>query len=1299
MMKRVLVSLLLLAGSLLSFAGVGHYVDPRIGTEGLGRTVIAPSVPFGMVKPSPDCTSSPNSGWLPMPERVDGFAQVHVSGTGGGPKYGNILIQPFSGELEGRFHYAHRKSEDASLGYYSTEFEENGIRTEITTAAKASFYRITYPAGSRPALSVDAGFFLGENPVPKAREAQQFEGSFAEVVSDHEVRGWSTISGGWNNGAGYTVYFHLVTDRAFDATSHWEENGREGELLGFADGTGVLNVKIGISFLSMDKARANLEEQIDHWSFDKVLADCRALWEKELSRVNVNGTKAQKRMFYTALYHTMLMPVDRTGEWDKCDPSEIYYDDYYAIWDTYRTSSPLLAIIDPQREADIVNALLNIYRKDGFLPDARSGNSNGRTQGGSNAEIVIADAFVKGLPGIDWELALEAMIKDAEVVPADDEAEGRGGLQEYNSLGYVPWGIDRAGNRTVEYAMCDYAIYTVAKGLGKDDIAAKYLERSSNWKNLWRADTECDGVRGFVMPRSAAGEWLDDLTFGHSAISHPTYRYTTTMFEGPWYVKWWSSFFYEASSWEYSLSIPHDVPGLVEACGGADSFEKRLDTFFGHGYYNVNNEPSFLTPCLYHWIGKPEKTSARVLQIIDAHFNDSPAGLPGNDDSGAMSSWLAFHMTGLYPLAGDSLYVIHTPVLRRSVFRLANGKTFTVKARGLSARRNRVVSARLNGKKLDSFFLSHNELMEGGKLVLVMGKGEAAPAPAELAAPVPAPGSPAVIRDTLLFTYKLHGQTRRFTVHYDMLGDSLRYNWEIERNLKMWHGSYTMSPEAMQNGGVLSSRMPEDGNHLVLGDDELFNMLSRKAYSDVIANGRCRFAGTEWKLADRNDVALSRSLLHLVDVNEGAQMWVLDIPQMPVIWKMQDNPLEQNWTCSSLDGLRNRILGQKELTGGIYYAYPVHEIQPETAAPRGYEPFYVSHYGRHGSRYLTEDRRYQQALEFFEGQALKGNLTPVGQEVLEKLRALWPEVEGLGGLLSVIGEQQHHDIAARLCSRYPTLFAGEGRITAVSSTKPRCIASMNFFCNSLEENNPQLEISRDSDPSNMAYIAYNTPEVKADGDEYGSFWAPDFRRFEVENIHPERLCSSLLKNSAGIYLQDIFDWLYWIAVDIQDIPADIDFLCYFTPDELFGKWRTVDFRMYLQNCNAPLTRGVGPASAKTLLADFLEDATAAVAGNGLRADLRFGHDTNLIRLLSLMGVEECSVAESDPEEFWRAWQDWNVSPMAANLQLVFYLKSASSPVLVKFLLNEHETRICGVKPVSGPYYDWAEISAHWEKVL
>ena len=418
------------------------WVDPRIGSEGLGRTFIGPSCPFGMVKPSPDCTSSPNSGWLPMPARVDGFAQVHVSGTGGGPKYGNILLMPQAEYgLQRRWDY--RDSEEILPAYYAARLRESGIRVEITTAERSSVYRITYPEAGDRALVVDLGFFLGEQPTPGAREAQEFGDSGAEFLGERTLCGFQTVSGGWNNGGPYTVYFCLEADRPFVRSGL--TRGADGKTLAamdFGPDAREVELRVGISFLSTDKAQENLRS-VSGRSFDQVRSDCLAQWNALLGRLQPGrGTPArQKRMFYTALYHTMLMPVDRTGEWAPAAPDEPYYDDYYALWDTYRTSLPLITLLDPVREAELVSALLTIYRHDGYLPDARSGNANGRTQGGSNAEIVIADAFVKGLQGIDYPLALEAMLKDAEVPPADDEAEGRGGLEDYNRLGYGgAWG-------------------------------------------------------------------------------------------------------------------------------------------------------------------------------------------------------------------------------------------------------------------------------------------------------------------------------------------------------------------------------------------------------------------------------------------------------------------------------------------------------------------------------------------------------------------------------------------------------------------------------------------------------------------------------------------------------------------------------------------------------------------------------------------------------------------------------------------------------------------------------------------
>lgn len=1317
MRNAVLLSvlMLLLGGAAEASSRVTDFVDPRIGSEGLGRVYVGPCRPFGMVKPSPDCTTAPNSGWLPAPEQVNGFAQVHVSGTGGGPKYGNILIQPYSDPDGPRVF--HRAAEDIRLGYYRTEYEENGIVTEITAAPRVSFYRISYPEGSEARLAVDLGFFLGENPVPKAREAQQFEGAFCTVEDETTVSGWQTISGGWNNGAPYTVYFCLKSDIPFDSRLWEHPDGKCGADLSFAGQ--CVNLRIGISFLSIDKARENMDETPEK-DFDSAYRACVDDWESLLSRISIsrNTPLKYKRMFYTGLYHTMLMPSDRTGEWEKCRPDEPYYDDYYAIWDTYRTSSPLLTLLDPQRDADIVNGLLAIYRHDGYLPDARSGNSNGRTQGGSNAEIVIADAYAKGLPGIDWELALEAMLKDAEVPPEDDEAEGRGGLDEYNRLGYIPWGIPRAGNRTLEYAFCDYAISTVARGLGKDDVADKYLERSRSWRNLWRADYEDDGVSGFIMPRDASGSWLDELPFGHSSRFTPTYTYTPTMFEGPWYTKWWSDFFYEATSWEYSLSVPHDVDGLVDVCGGPVAFEKRLDRFFDGGYYNVNNEPSFLSPCLYHWLGRPDKSSARIRQIVAEHFDDSPSGLPGNDDSGAMSSWLAFHMMGLYPLAGEDIYLINAPFVRKTVLDLPQGGKLVIKAKGLSRGRYAVRSARLNGKLLDDMRITHSDLVRGGKLVLRMGKGTRLPEKARRSE-VRLPGGhvrqAVAVTDTLRFVFSLHGQTRRYDVALLESGDTLYFDWGIERNLHWQSGSYAVSPQARQHASSLSLLMPEDGHHVILPGDQTFALLSSEAYRALKSSGKMTFHHTGWVLEESDEMALGTGLLHVRDIHEGAQMWILDRPDLPLIWKMSDSPYEQDWSCTSLSAERQALLSEPDRLGGIYYAYP-EPAGGETPAPDGYEVFHVSHYGRHGSRYLTEDARYERPLAFFEQQASKDNLTPAGEELLRRLRTLWSAVRGRGGRLSEVGVRQHRGIARRLYARYPSLFRDGADVQAYSSTTGRCVASMNAFCASLAECDPSLRIVRDSSAANMDFIAYKSDAVIA-LDSEDAPWREAFHGFQRRCIVPGRFFRALLKDpskavfserytqavypekpSRDVLMLQAMEDIYWIAVGMQNIEAPaLDFYEFFTLEELFGIWRTINYRMYVVNGWSVEGDGAGPQSAASLLRHILDDADAAVAGNAPAATLRFGHDTNLLRLLALMGIDGAEARSADPESYWRLWQEFDLSPMAANLQMVFY-RNKSGEVLVKSLLNEREVDL-HINGKDGPYYPWSVLRPYLESKL
>ena len=839
-------------------------VDPKIGMEGVGRTFPGPSMPFGMCKPGPDCGVLPNAGWAKMPEKVTGFSQTHVSGTGGGQKYGNILIQPGVKPQK-------RVNEEIALGYYATTFE-NGIRTEITTSERCAFYRIHYPKDAL--LLIDVTHYLGKDSVPDKREKQQFVGADIEIINNHEVRGFSRIRGGWNNGDAYTVYFCLQSDKPF------EQKGKD--IVAFADT--LVNIKVGISYVSEQQAKRNIPAN----DFDGQLNKVRERWEQQLSKIQIKGSERDKRMFYTALYHTMLMPVDKTGENPKWTESP-YYDDYYAIWDTYRTSTPLITLLDEQREANIVNALLNIYKREGYMPDARSGDCNGRTQGGSNAEVVIADAFVKGLKGIDYNLALQAMLKDAEVDPgADHEKHGRGGLKEYTELGYIPYGIDRAGNRTIEYAYNDYCIALVAKGLGRSDIYEQYLKQSQNWKNLWRSDYEWDGVKGYIMPKDAQGRWLDSVPWGHSKVYHPQIPYTPITKVAPWYLPWWSTFFYEALSAEYSLSIPHDVPGLIEACGGAETFRKRLDMFFDRKRYNVGNEPSFLTPYLYHWIGRPDLSSERVREIVTSNYTDQPDGLPGNDDSGAMSSWLAFHMMGLYPNAGQSYYLLHAPLIPEWTLQLCNGKTLRGIVKGKGTHFEKVT---LNGKVLDDARLEHADLMEGGELMFHVSTKKPQKAASDFTpskVEVYSGESPGLLRVnrqscTPLFTaqicFTLNRQYRTWPLVCRWLGDILVVSCK--------DATYLTPRSIVEHGKGFCWDIPSDG--AVYEAKGTFAFISLEALHDLQEKGFFVYDGITWRLVDQGD-----SLHVRADIDQ-TEMWIALKDDLPFVVEMRNNPLGIDW--------------------------------------------------------------------------------------------------------------------------------------------------------------------------------------------------------------------------------------------------------------------------------------------------------------------------------------------------------------------------------------------------------------------
>lgn len=734
-MKRIIITFSLLCSFSLIVVGQNKFpadfVDPFIGTEGGGNVFPGACLPFGMIKLGPDCGDMTSNAGYSSEGDINGFSHVHVSGTGGGPKYGNVLVMPITGEVN--LHCGSlRSDEKAAVGYYAVKLNRYNILAELTSTQRAGFHQYTFPAG-KSSILVDAGSFLKTSFCTNCDELQKLVGSEVEIISDTLIEGYTRVRHGWNEAEAYTVYFSIIFDTPAKSYGTWKNEkikygnkseSDSGEASGAfftfnTDANQVIRLKVGISFLGRLKARENAVREIPQWNFEKRRQAAVNEWNKYLSVVQVKTANPDlKKMFYTALYHSLLMPVDRTGENPLWVSEAPYYDDYYAIWDTYRATHPLITLIAPEKQVEIIQSLIDIYKHEKFMPDARSGNETGRTQGGSNCDVLIADAFFKGLKGIDYETGLESMLNNAENDPGDDaRAKGRGGISDYNKLGYISTSFERAGSRTVEYAYNDFCIAQLARGLGKDSIYQKYLQRSGNWRNLWKPIKD-HGAQGFIMPRSANGNW-DEAYKGRNWTPergwYDVYPFTT-LTSGSW-----PDFFYEANSWEYSLYVPHDVYGLMQASGGREKFVARLDTFFEKGYFNIGNEPSFLTPCLYNYVGSPDKTAERVRKAIKRNYNATKTGLPGNDDSGSMSAWFAFHSMGFFPNAGQDVYLITAPMFEKVILTLGNGKQFTITTKNLSDKNKYIISAKLNGKNFNQSWFRHSTLMEGGTLEFIMG--------------------------------------------------------------------------------------------------------------------------------------------------------------------------------------------------------------------------------------------------------------------------------------------------------------------------------------------------------------------------------------------------------------------------------------------------------------------------------------------------------------------------------------------------------------------------------------------------
>lgn len=691
-------------------------VNVFIGTGGHGHTHPAATRPFGMVQVGPDTRLGGwdgSSGYHYSDSRIFGFTHTHLSGTGI-PDYGDVLLMPLSGEVrtengaDGRPGYASAFShehETASPGYYAVTLEDAGVRAEMTATTRTGLHRYTFPPDRDAHLIVDL-----EHLDTVVESYLRLSGQ-RDAVGLRRSTGWAKDQRAYfalRFSEPYTSVRLLVDGQ--DVSGREARGTRVKAVFSFGRPQAPLLVRVALSGVDTEGAARNLEAEHDGWDFEGARAAAHDAWERELSKITVRGgTLAQRRIFYTALYHSVLAPnvfMDADGRYRGLDrrvhrADGFTYYSVFSLWDTYRALHPLLTIVDRARTTDFIRTFLRHYTEGGRLPVWELAGNETDTMIGYHAVPVIADAWLKGIDGFDRDLAWRAMTGSAD---AD-----RFGLAAYKRHGYIPADAEAESvSKTLEYAYDDWTIAMVARATGRTAAYERFLRRSQAWKHVF------DPATGFMRARED-GFWVTPFDPVEVNV-----HYT------------------EANAWQYSFAVPHDIDGLIRAHGGPWTFARRLDALFSAdsrttgrdqpditgtiGQYAHGNEPSHHVAYLYANAGQPWKTQTMVRRIVDTLYADAPDGLPGNEDCGQMSAWLVFSALGFYPVApGSGEYVIGTPLFEEATMRLENGRTFTVRAPGVTPEAIYVQRATLDGKPWTRSALPHAAVAAGGELVLHMG--------------------------------------------------------------------------------------------------------------------------------------------------------------------------------------------------------------------------------------------------------------------------------------------------------------------------------------------------------------------------------------------------------------------------------------------------------------------------------------------------------------------------------------------------------------------------------------------------
>ena len=727
MMKRLvnLLAAFILSVNCISAQNLTRWVNPFIGTGAVqsslsGNNYPGATVPFGMVQLSPDTREAPDwaqaSGYDYNDSIIYGFSHTRLSGTGASDFIDILLFPTISDKRKSTFTHQH---EQARPGYYQVLLKDEKIQAELTASVHVGVHRYTCSDGDQLKLWLDL-----DHSANKGSWNRRIIQSQLRMVSPTVVEGYRIITG-WAKLR--KIYFHLefsqpiLSNQLYDGNRMYENtpviNGTELRGLFCFDKkwNKELICKVALSPVSIENARLNMATEIPGWDFEYIARAAETSWEKELKKIIIQGTDLQKKIFYTALYHTMVQPntmSDVNGEYMASDyvtrsvaKGEVHYSTF-SLWDTFRAAHPLYTLIHTHRIPDFVKSMMRQYDYYGYLPVWQLWGQDNYCMIGNHSIPVIVDAVLKGVAGVDEEKAYEAVFNSSIVSHPNSPFE------VWEKYGYMPENIQtQSVSITLEQAFDDWCVAQLAKRLGKEKDYNHFMKRSAFYRNLFNSKT------GFFQPKNDKGEWIepfDPYKYG----ANGGYPFT------------------EGNAWQYFWYVPQNIPDLISLTGGNKAFVAKLDTFFTVSYqsgalndnasgfvgqYAHGNEPSHHVAYLYACAGEPWKTQKYVAYIMNELYNDSSSGYAGNDDCGEMSAWYVFGALGFYPVnpvSGE--YVIGTPMLEEAVIQLPGRKTFTVKAPRKEDNEVYICSMKLNGEKYTKNYITHQNIMKGGILEFVM---------------------------------------------------------------------------------------------------------------------------------------------------------------------------------------------------------------------------------------------------------------------------------------------------------------------------------------------------------------------------------------------------------------------------------------------------------------------------------------------------------------------------------------------------------------------------------------------------